>query len=116
MSIPPEGEGQKHWRNLAFGSRSSNLKENWRNINGVLRPDEERHSHLAETIKYFRENFLWISPIIVVGSFFFGALNLLGFTKFIGRPDIFVSSFEYGPVLSIFTLYFLLVYILVLFL
>jgi len=116
MSIPPEGAGQKHWRNRAIGSRPSNLKENWRNINGVLRPDEERHSHLAETIKHFRENFLWISPIIVVGSFFFGALNLLGFTKFIGRPDIFVSSFEYGPVLSIFTLHFLLVYILIFFL
>jgi len=99
MSMPPDSANQ----------------ENWRNVNGVLRPVEEWRRHLVALHRCCRENFLWISSFVVGFSFLFGAINLFGFARFIGRPDIFMASFEYGPGLVSLTLSFLPVYIFIFF-
>jgi len=42
--------------------------------------------------KFFRRNYQWLSPLILGFVAILGLLNLWGFTKFIGREDVFFPS------------------------
>jgi len=69
----------------------------WRRVGSVLRPPEEKRSSLATWIRCFQDNPLGISSVALALAYFLGALNLWFFTRFVGRPDVFMQSLEFGP-------------------
>jgi len=100
MSTPQDSAAREH---------GQGRKENSRDANGGLRPDEEWDGPFIALCRWFRENSIWFFPITVTVSFGLGVADLFGFARFIGRTDIFISSFEYGPDLVVLALCFMVI-------
>lgn len=58
-----------------------------------------------------KEHFTWISAVVAALASLAGILNLLVFTRYIGRPDVFSRSLEFGPSLAVLLLTYLLIFL-----
>jgi len=59
---------------------------------------EDEQSLLATWRKYFQNSpLVFSSSVTLVVAYFVGAVNLWGFSWFIGRPDVFMQSLDVGP-------------------
>jgi len=81
-------------------------QENGRDTNGMFRNYKER----KRFIKCCRENFFWVSSFFTFIASCLGLFSLWVFAGFIGRPDIFIQSLEFGPSLILLVPFFLLIY------
>jgi len=57
----------------------------------------EKENRYVGGLALVKEHFPWVSSVTVVLAPFLGLLNLWAFTQFIGRPDVFFQSLEFGP-------------------
>lgn len=57
----------------------------------------QRPSLASLIVNFFKEHYGWVSSIIVVLSPLAGILNLLIYTNYIGRANVFRDSIELGP-------------------
>jgi len=81
-------------------------QENGRDTNGMFRKHKER----KRFIKCCRENFFWVSSFFTFLASCLGLFSLWVFAQFVGRPDVFVQSLEFGPGLLLLVPFFLFVY------
>lgn len=70
----------------------------------------EQENGYGRLFTLLKEHFVWISPVAVVLAFLAGLLNLLAFTWFIGRPELFSRSLEFGPSLALLMLSYLAIF------
>jgi len=61
----------------------------------------EKENQYIKGLALVKEHFPWISSVTVVLAPFLGLLNLWAFAQFIGRPDVFFQSLEFGPGLAL---------------
>jgi len=82
------------------------LKEKWRYVG-------REHQNVAQksksALEYIQENFFWFSSVAVVFASFLGVVNLWGFSRFIGRPDVFIPSLEFEPGLALLMISYLVI-------
>ncbi|MFV3093253.1 hypothetical protein ACNJYG_22595 [Pseudomonas sp. GW6] len=70
----------------------------------------EQESEYGRLFTLIKEHFTWVSPVAVALAFLAGLLNLLAFTWFIGRPELFSRSLEFGPSLALLMLSYLAIF------
>jgi len=58
--------------------------------------DDNVKEKLCGMLKLIKENFPLISPVVAILFPVLGLSPLLIFSKFIGRPDVFIPSLEFG--------------------
>jgi len=72
--------------------------------------DDNVKEKLRGMLKLIKESFPLISPVVAISFPVLGLSPLLIFSKFIGRPDVFIPSLEFGLELVFVFLVFLLVF------
>ncbi|WP_022960754.1 hypothetical protein [Halopseudomonas pelagia] len=70
----------------------------------------EQDRGYGRPLTLLKEHFVWVSPVAVGLAFLAGLLNLLAFTWFIGRPELFSLSLEFGPSLALLMLSYLAIF------
>ncbi|MFN9525559.1 MAG: hypothetical protein ACK561_25985 [Pseudomonadaceae bacterium] len=68
-------------------------------------------SPFLQALKLIRKHFVWASAVAAGLASLAGVLNLLVFTRYIGRPDVFTRSLEWGPGLVVLMLSYVLIFI-----
>ncbi|HFJ0421609.1 TPA: hypothetical protein ACGS08_004214 [Pseudomonas aeruginosa] len=68
-------------------------------------------SPFLQALKLIRKHFVWASAVAAGLASLAGVLNLLVFTRYIGRQDVFMDSLELGPGLVVLMLSYVLIFI-----
>jgi len=69
----------------------------------------EQNNASQSLLTALKDHFVWVSPVAVILASLIGLLNLLVFTWYINRPELFSRSLEFGPSLALLMLSYLMI-------